>query len=105
MVAACVAGLGIAAWAAGGLGLGSPLIGEMPSSSTVFRASAAASAGFAPGILAPTEVLAIGPGAGSQVAADRRLAEDAPPPARRGQRGRAVGARPVPFARRRPRIR
>ena len=59
----------------GGLGLGSPLIGEMPSSSTVARASAAASAGFAPGILAPTEVLVIGPGAGSQVAADRRMAE------------------------------
>ena len=74
-VVACVAGLGIAAGAASGLGLGSPLIGEMPSSSAVSRASAAASAGFAPGILAPTEVLAIGTGAGSQVAADRRLAE------------------------------
>jgi RND superfamily putative drug exporter len=76
VVVACVAGLGIAAWAASGLGLGSPLIGEMPSSSTVFRASAAASAGFAPGILAPTEILAIGPGAGSQVAADRQMAEE-----------------------------
>jgi putative drug exporter of the RND superfamily len=75
VVVACVAGLGIAAWAASGLGLGSPLIGEMPSSSTVSRASAAASAGFAPGILAPTEVVAIGPGAGTQVAADRRLAQ------------------------------
>jgi RND superfamily putative drug exporter len=74
VVAACVAGLGIAAGAASGLGLGSPLIGEMPPSSTVARASAAASAGFAPGILAPTEVLAIGPGAGTQVAADRRMA-------------------------------
>jgi RND superfamily putative drug exporter len=74
VVVACVAGLGIAAGAASGLGLGSPLIGEMPSSSTVARASAAASAGFAPGILAPTEVLVIGPGTGMQVAADRRLA-------------------------------
>jgi RND superfamily putative drug exporter len=74
-VVACVAGLGIAAGAASGLGLGSPLIGEMPSSSAVSRASAAASAGFAPGILAPTEVLAIGTGAGSEVTADRRLAE------------------------------
>jgi putative drug exporter of the RND superfamily len=74
VVVACVAGLGIAAGAASGLGLGSPLIGEMPSSSAIARASAAASAGFAPGILAPTEVLAIGSGAGSQVAADRRMA-------------------------------
>ena len=73
VIAACVAGLGIAASAAGRLGLGSPLIGEMPSSSDAARASAAASAGFAPGILAPTEVLVIGPGVGSQVAAERRL--------------------------------
>jgi putative drug exporter of the RND superfamily len=76
VIAACVAGLVIAAGAARGLGLGSPLLGEMPASSDVVRASAAASAGFAPGILAPTEVLVIGPGAGSQTAADRRL-EDA----------------------------
>ncbi|HEX4292394.1 MAG TPA: MMPL family transporter, partial [Trebonia sp.] len=75
VVVACVAGLGIAASAASGLGLGSPLIGEMPSSSAVVRASAAASAGFAPGILAPTEVLVIGPGIGSQVAADRKMAD------------------------------
>ena len=72
-IAVCVVGLGIAASAARELGLGSPLIGEMPSSSEVVRASAAASAGFAPGILAPTEVLVIGPDAGSQAAADRRL--------------------------------
>jgi len=74
VVAACVAGLGIAAAAGRGLGLGSPLIGEMPAASTVARASAAASAGFAPGILAPTEIVVIGPGAGAQTAADRRLA-------------------------------
>jgi putative drug exporter of the RND superfamily len=76
VIVACVAGLGIAAAAARGLGLGSPLIGEMPASSATVRASAAASAGFAPGILAPTEVLVIGPGAGSQAAADGRF-EDA----------------------------
>jgi RND superfamily putative drug exporter len=75
VVVACVVGLGVAASATRGLGLGSPLIGEMPSSSAVVRASAAASAGFAPGILAPTEVLVIGPGAGSQVAADRTMAD------------------------------
>jgi RND superfamily putative drug exporter len=45
----------------------------MPTSSDVARAAAAASTGFAPGILAPTEVLAIGPGVGSQIAAASRL--------------------------------
>jgi putative drug exporter of the RND superfamily len=74
VVVGCVAGLGIAAAAGRGLGLGSPLIGEMPSTSTVARASAAASAGFAPGILAPTEVVVIGAGIGAQTAADARLA-------------------------------
>jgi len=73
VAAGCVAGLGLAASNARELGLGSPLIGEMPSSSDVARAGAAAAAGFAPGILAPTEVLVIGPGAGSQTAAASRL--------------------------------
>jgi putative drug exporter of the RND superfamily len=73
VVAACVAGLAGAASYARELGLGSPLIAEMPSSSEVVRAQAAAAAGFAPGILAPTEVLVIGPGAGSQLAAASRL--------------------------------
>ena len=73
VAAACVAGLGVAATGARGLGLGSPLIGEMPPSSDVARAGAAAAAGFAPGILAPAEVLVIGPGAGSQTAAVNRL--------------------------------
>ena len=73
VAAGCVAGLVLAASGARGLGLGSPLIGEMPASSDVARAGAAAAAGFAPGILAPAEVLVIGPGAGSQAAADNRL--------------------------------
>jgi RND superfamily putative drug exporter len=73
VIAACVAGLGLAAAQARGLGLGSPLIGEMPPSSDVARAGSAAAAGFAPGILAPTEVLVIGPGAGSQIAAGNRM--------------------------------
>ena len=73
VVVGCIAGLGLAASYARGLGLGSPLIGELPSSSDVARAGAAAGAGFAPGILAPTEVLVIGPGAGSQGAAGNRL--------------------------------
>jgi RND superfamily putative drug exporter len=45
----------------------------MPPASDVARAGAAAAAGFAPGILAPAEVLVIGPGAGSQNAAANRL--------------------------------
>ena len=73
VIAGCVVGLGGAASYARGLGLGSPLIGEMPPSSDVVRAGAAAAAGSAPGILAPTEVLVIGPGAGSQTAAGNRL--------------------------------
>jgi putative drug exporter of the RND superfamily len=73
VAAGCVAGLGMAASGARGLGLGSPLIGETPASSDVARAGAAAAAGFAPGILAPAEVLVIGPGAGSQAAAANRL--------------------------------
>jgi RND superfamily putative drug exporter len=39
----------------------------------VARAGAAAAAGFAPGILAPAEVLVIGPGAGTHTAAINRL--------------------------------
>jgi putative drug exporter of the RND superfamily len=73
IIAACVAGLAGVASYARGLGLGSPLIGEMPASSDVARAAGAARAGFAPGILAPTEVLAIGPGVGSQIAAANRF--------------------------------
>jgi RND superfamily putative drug exporter len=73
VAAGCVAGLVLAASGARGLGLGSPLIGEMPPSSDVARAGAAAAAGFAPGILAPAEVLVIGAGAGSQTAAGNRL--------------------------------
>ena len=73
VAAGCVAGLVLAASGARGLGLGSPLIDEMPASSDVVRAGAAAAAGFAPGILAPAEVLVIGPGAGSQTAAANRL--------------------------------
>jgi putative drug exporter of the RND superfamily len=73
VIVACVLGLGLAASAARELGLGSPLINEMPSSSDAVRASDAASHGFAPGILAPTEVLVIGSGAGSQTAATRHF--------------------------------
>ncbi len=62
IIVACVAGLLGAASEARHLRLGSPLIKELPSSTAAARADAAASAGFAPGILAPTEVLVLGPG-------------------------------------------
>ena len=69
----CTAGLIAAAWGAGGLHLGSPLIGELPASSQTAQAAAAAADGFAPGILSPTEILAIGPGVTGQTAALTRL--------------------------------
>ena len=61
IVAGCVAGLVVCALGARQVGLGSPLIRELPSSSSIVQASDQASAAFAPGILSPTEVLAIGP--------------------------------------------
>ena len=73
IVAACTAGLLGAAWGARDLRLGSPLIRELPASATAVRASTAASDGFAPGILSPTEILVIGPGVARQTAALARL--------------------------------
>ena len=73
IVAACTAGLLGAAWGVRDLRLGSPLIRELPASATVVRASTAASDGFAPGILSPTEILVIGPGVARQTAALARL--------------------------------
>jgi RND superfamily putative drug exporter len=61
IAAGCVVGLVVCALGARQMGLGSPLINELPSSSSIVRASDEASAAFAPGILSPTEVLAIGP--------------------------------------------
>jgi putative drug exporter of the RND superfamily len=61
LVLGCAAGLVVCGLGARQLGLGSPLIGALPSSSSVVRASDAASEAFAPGILSPTEILAIGP--------------------------------------------
>jgi putative drug exporter of the RND superfamily len=73
IAAACTAGLLAAAWGVRDLRLGSPLIRELPASATAVRASAAASDGFAPGILSPTEILVIGPGVARQTAALTRL--------------------------------
>ena len=71
IVGGCVAGLLVAGSAARQVRVGSPLISELPASSAVVRASAAASAGFAPGILSPTEVLVVGPGVAGQAALGR----------------------------------
>jgi putative drug exporter of the RND superfamily len=73
IAAACTVGLVGAAWAVRDLRLGSPLIGELPASATAVRASTAASDGFAPGILSPTEILVIGPGVARQTGALARL--------------------------------
>jgi RND superfamily putative drug exporter len=73
IAAACTAGLLGAAWGVRDLRLGSPLIRELPASATAVRASTAASDGFAPGILSPTEILVIGPGVARQTAALARL--------------------------------
>ena len=73
IAAACMVGLLAAAWVARDLRLGSPLIRELPASATAVRASTAASDGFAPGILSPTEILVIGPGVTRQTAALARL--------------------------------
>ena len=76
IAAACVIGLLAAAWTVRDLRLGSPLIRELPASATAVRASTAASDGFAPGILSPTEILVIGPGVTGQTAALARLQQE-----------------------------
>ena len=73
IAAACLMGLLIAALGATGLRLGSPLIRELPANAEAARAEAAASRGFVPGILAPTDVLVIGPGVAGQTGALVRL--------------------------------
>jgi putative drug exporter of the RND superfamily len=73
IAAACTAALLAAAWGVRDLRLGSPLIRELPASSSVVKAGTAAADGFAPGILSPTEILVIGPGVTTQTAALARL--------------------------------
>ncbi|HYK27285.1 MAG TPA: MMPL family transporter, partial [Streptosporangiaceae bacterium] len=53
--------------------LGSPQIGELPSWTGTARADAAAAKGFGPGILAPTEILVLGPSVASKTAALAKL--------------------------------
>ena len=74
--AACTAGLLGLAWAARDPRLGSPVITELPASSTIRHGQQGAAEGFAPGILSPTDVLAIGPGVAGQTAALARLQDE-----------------------------
>ena len=73
IAAGCTVGLVAAASGAHAIRIGSPLIRELPASSPAARAGTAAADGFAPGILSPTEILVIGPGAAGQTAALNRL--------------------------------
>lgn len=62
----CIAGLLALAAFARHPRLGSPLVNELPASSTARSAQAAAAAGFSPGIVSPTDILVIGPGVAAQ---------------------------------------
>ncbi len=73
IVAGCLAALVVAAFGASRMRLGSPIIRELPASAEAARAETAASQGFVPGILAPVDVLAFGPGLGARPAALQRL--------------------------------
>lgn len=73
VAAACVAGLIAAGLSLTHIRVGFPLSRALPSSSEAARAEAGAAKGFAPGILAPTEVLVIGPGVTRQRAVLARL--------------------------------
>ncbi|HCU93338.1 MAG TPA: hypothetical protein DHU96_11650 [Actinobacteria bacterium] len=69
----CVAALVFAAFGLRELRPGFPLIRALPPTSQPVQAEAAAARGFAPGILAPTEVLVLGPAVSSQLPALIRL--------------------------------
>ena len=73
IAAGCVAGLLVMAASAAGMRLAVPLIRALPGGSEAVRAQAAAAQGFVPGILAPTEILVLGPGVGTQRAELARL--------------------------------
>jgi putative drug exporter of the RND superfamily len=73
IVAVCALGLVAAALDAAGLRLGAPVVTALPSSTQAARAQAAASQGFAAGILSPAEILVLGPGVAGDTAALDRL--------------------------------
>jgi putative drug exporter of the RND superfamily len=69
----CIAGLLALAVLARHPQLGSPLVNELPASSAAREAQGAAAAGFSPGILAPADILVIGPGVASKATALTRF--------------------------------
>jgi RND superfamily putative drug exporter len=69
----CIAGLAALAVLARHPQLGSPLINELPASSAARDAQHAAAQGFAPGILAPADILVTGPGVASKMTALTRF--------------------------------
>ena len=73
IAAACVTGLLLSALGLREARLGFPLIRALPASAEAARAEAAASKGFVPGILAPTDVIALGSGVTGQRLALARL--------------------------------
>ena len=92
-----VVGVALLVLASTGIGrahLGFGLTAGLPASSEPARAAAAASAGFAPGILSPTEVIVQRAGLGSQQAslAALQIATRAPAGRRRRLRARERGA-------------
>lgn len=72
----CAAALLILTAGAFSMRLALPLIRSLPGNSEAVRAKAAVSQGFVPGILAPTEILVIGPGVAAQRAALVRFEHD-----------------------------
>ncbi|MGE5291299.1 MAG: MMPL family transporter [Micromonosporaceae bacterium] len=73
IAAACLAGLLVAAFSLRDTRLGFPVIRALPATTGPARAQAAASRGFVPGILGPTDVLVLGPGVTSRRQALDRL--------------------------------
>ena len=66
LVLLCVAGLGTVAYQARNLDLGLGFVQSLPEPTSVQRAADAASQGFAPGIISPTEIVLEEPGIGEK---------------------------------------
>lgn len=75
VVVLCTAGLAVAALPLRDLGLGLGFVQSLPAGEPAARAAAAASKGFAPGILSPTEVLLEGDDIASEPVALRRFGD------------------------------
>jgi putative drug exporter of the RND superfamily len=76
IAAVCVAALLLAVTGLRQLRLGFPLIRALPATAEAARAETAAAKGFVPGILAPTEILVVGPGVTAQRPALARLQDE-----------------------------